>query len=110
MIGRFQVKTLKTLAKLPQKERNKSINRWKSKPFRDIKHICTSICRSPKIQGKTLKKNSTQKNNIRKISKSSPKKIKTILTKQKGKGIFTAIALGLAPLIINGITKLVKKK
>ena len=53
---------------------------------------------------------STQKNNIRKISKSSPKKIKKILTKQKGKGIFTAIALGLAPLLIDGITKLVKKK
>ena len=110
MIARFQVKALKSLAKLTQKERNRSINKWKSKPFRDIKHICTSICKSPKIQGKTLKKLFTQKNNIRKISKLSPKKIKTILTKQKGKGIFTAIALGLAPLIINGITKLVKKK
>lgn len=108
MISRFQSKVFKKLAALPRKQRRKHINSWPNKAFGDIKQTCKAICKNPKITNRVLKKICSQKNNIRKIANSPPKKIKKILIQQKGKGIFTALAAGVIPLIVDQITKLVK--
>ena len=108
-IKRYQTTILKKLSKLPQKQRNLHISKWPSAAFTDIKSICKGICNSSNIKPSTLKKIKPYKSTICNISKSDTKKVKNILLRQKGRGIFTAIATGLIPLLVDGIIKLVKK-
>lgn len=106
MVSRYTVKVFQKLSKLPKKQRNKHINNWPTKAFCDIRGLCKEICHNKKIPPKTLKKIQKQKKIIRLLSTSQPKKIQKILTQQSGRGIFTAIAGGLLPLIIDQIVKL----
>ena len=109
-IKRYQSTIFKNLSKLPQKERNQHIKKWPSKAFTDIKSICKGICNNPKLNPSTLKKIKPYKIPIRSIAKSNSKQVKAILLRQRGRGIFTAIAAGIIPLIVQGISGLFKKK
>ena len=108
-IKRYHTTILRKLAKLPQKRRNRHISQWPDRAFIDIRKICKGVCSSPKLKSATLKKVKPYKAIIRNISRSQPAKIKKILLKQKGRGIFTALATGLVPLIVDGIVKLTQK-
>ena len=109
MVSRYQVKVFQKLSKLPKKQRQKHINNWPNKAFCDIKGLCRQICHNKKITQKTLKKIQKQKKLIRTISNSPPKKIRKILAQQSGSGIFTALATGIIPLIVDQIVKLTSK-
>ena len=104
-INRYNAITLKKLGKLPQKGRKLHLKNWSSTAFKDIKNICTAICNTHNIPKKTINKLKLHKNNIRKISKSKPSTVKKILVNQKGGAIFTALAAGLIPIIIDQIVK-----
>lgn len=108
-VSRYQVNLLHKLSKISKKDRQKHINSWPIEAFRDIKGLCKKICHNKKVTQKTIKKIRKQKNLIRTISKAPPKQIKKILAKQSGAGIFTAIATGILPFIVDQITKLVSK-
>ena len=108
-VSRYQVNLLHKLSKISKKDRQKHINSWPIEAFRDIKTLCKKICHNKKVTQKTIKKIRKQKNLIRTISKAPPKQIKKILAKQSGAGIFTAIATGILPFIVDQITKLVSK-
>lgn len=105
VIARYQAKILKKLGKLPPKLRKKHLANWPSSAFKDIRSICSGICTSTKLNKNTLRKIKSKKKIIRKISKSNPATVKNILSKQKGSGLFTAIAAGLIPLIASLIKK-----
>ena len=109
MVSRYQVRVLQKLSKLPKKERQKHINNWPTKAFCDIKNLCKKICHNKKVTQKTIKKIRKQKNLIRTISKTPPKKIQKILARQSGSGIFTALAAGVIPLIVDQVVKLASK-
>lgn len=104
-INRYNVQTLKKISKIPHKNRKKHLDKWSVSAFKDIKNICGGICSSKKIPQKTLKKVKSQKNLIRLIANSKPESVKKILVNQTGGAIFTAIAAGLIPVIIDQIVK-----
>ena len=104
-INRHNIRTLNKLSTLSHKNRKNHLKDWSDTPFKDIKNICSIICKCKKIPQKTLTKLQPYRKNIRKISKSKPAAVKKILLKQKGGGIFTALAAGIIPMIVNQIVK-----
>ena len=104
-INRYNVTTLKKLAKLPHKTRKKHLDNWDLSAYKDIKNICSKACSNPKIPKKCVNKLKKQKKTIRKIALANPSAVKKILVSQKGSGIFTALAAGIIPAIIGAIVK-----
>lgn len=100
--------TFNNLGKFKKKERKKILFNFPNKAYTDIKAICKNVCHNKKCKPRTLKKIKRYKSIFRKFSKSSPKYIKNTLIKQKGKGIFTALAAGVIPLIANLIGNAIK--
>lgn len=108
LISRHNAITLRKLAKLPHKNRNKYLKDWPITAFKDIKNISNTLCKCKKIPEKTLKLLKPHSKIIRKISLSKPDGVKKILTTQKGGAIFSVLAATLIPLIIDQIVKAVK--
>ena len=104
-ISRHNIRTLIKLSALSHKNRKSHLKNWPDTSYKDIKNICLSICKCKRIPKKTLNKLHPHRKNIRKISKSNPAAVKKILLEQKGGGIFTALAAGLIPMIVNSIVK-----
>ena len=104
-ISRYNITTLKKLAKLPHKTRKKHLTSWDLSAYKDIKDICGKACSKRKIPNKTLKKLKSQKKIIRKIANSNPTGVKKILVNQKGSGIFTTLAAAIIPTIIGAFAK-----
>lgn len=107
-VHRYNAITLKKLGRLGPSKRKHHLKSWSSTAFKDIKNICTAVCKTKeKIPKKTLNKLTPHKKLIRKISTSRPQSVKNILLKQKGGAIFTALAAGLIPLIIDQVVRAV---